>query len=132
MPEETKKEVEKTAPTGIPKIKEESTQTVQLLMQKIIGEGGITPTSQQFDEILAQRKTVYGYIHDERMQDHEKFKISSKDNKFTLVVVLLFILIISGGVLIWRPDYFTQVISALLGFAGGFGFGRSKIESAKS
>jgi hypothetical protein len=34
--------------------------------------------------------------------------------------------IISVIVLIFKPDYFTQVLSALLGFAGGFGIGKTK------
>lgn len=72
------------------KLKEESTQTLQVLMQKVIGGDNFTPTSQQFDEILSQRKTVFSYIHEERMQDHEKFKIDSSNEKYYFSLILFF------------------------------------------
>lgn len=126
MLDESKKEVVKNSDINN-KIKEESTQTLQVLMQKVMGGDNFAPTSQQFDEILAQRKVVHSYIHEERMQDHEKFKISSSDSKYYVTLILVFVIIICSFVLFLKPDYFTQVLSALLGFAGGFGVGKYKL-----
>lgn len=132
MPNDDKKdisEITKTTNTVVGEVKEESNQTLQLLLEKVMGGESFTPTSQQFDEILAQRKTVHSYIHEERMQEHDRFKIQSKDGKYQLTVLLVFVLLLAIIVLIWQPDYFTQVLFALLGFAGGFGVGKYKPQS---
>ncbi|MBI2454019.1 MAG: hypothetical protein HYV54_00360 [Parcubacteria group bacterium] len=130
---EEKEEIVKSEPDkeDDKEIKEESVHTLQVLLQKVMGGDNFTPTAKQFDEILNQRKTVHGYIHEERMQEHDKFKINSKNDRFYLVIILIFVLLMSAGVLIFKPDFFTEVLSALLGFAGGFGVGKFKSGSPK-
>lgn len=101
-------------------VKNAQEHTLTLLLQKIAGEDGASDLSEsQVNEVLAQRRQVTDYIHKDR--ERESF-----DLKFYLVIILVFILIFSGGVLWRKPDAFSEVLSLLIGlFGGGFGgYGR--------
>ncbi len=103
-----------------------SETTLQMIMQRVIGQDAYTPTLAQIDEIIAQKGKIVDYIREDRKEDHDKFKISSKNGLHYFYGSLVFITVIAGAVLWQKPEYFTQVLSALLGFAGGFGLGQSK------
>ena len=94
-------------------IREENSQEMSILLQKIFGSDN-TPnfTKEQVDELLAQKREVTGYIHKDKIQE-------SKDNKFYFVAIILFILIFSGGVLWKHPDLFNMVLGFLAGLFGG-------------
>jgi len=103
----------------------ERTEQLVMLLKKVMGDDGYSPTQEQVDELLAQRKLTSGYIHEERMQEHARFKISSKDRKHYFYGALIFIAVLSGGVLVFQPQHFEQLLVAIVIFSGGFGFGRS-------
>lgn len=120
------------APVEENALTEETEQHIQLLLQRVIDGGpDFTPTEKQVDEILAQRKTIYSYVHEERMQEHEEFKISKQAERFNLSVILIFMTIISAAVLWRKPEYFNQVLTGLLAFGGGYGIGRGSQRPTK-
>jgi hypothetical protein len=85
-------------------------------MQRAMGHENVPKlTESQVDEVLAQRRQVMDYIHDDNTRD-------SYDAKFYLVVVLIFITVFSLIVIYWKPELFSQVLSFLAGiFGGGLG-----------
>lgn len=101
-----------------------ASQQLSILLQRAMG-ADTTPnfTEAQVDEMLSQRREISKYIYDDKKQD-------SKDSKFNLIVVLIFILLFSGGVLIYKPELFSQVLSFLAGLfgggLGGYGWAKSK------
>ena len=93
----------------------ETTQTMNLLLQKMVGDNTPNLTEIQVNELLLQRKHFAGLMHEDKKRE-------SKDSRFYLVVVLLFILLFSGLVIWVKPDLFTQVLSLIAGlFGGGLG-----------
>jgi hypothetical protein len=95
-----------------------------MLFQKIAGNDGLM-TEAHVDEYLSQRREVHKYIHEEQMQEHERFKISSQDHRFYFAIATAFVVLIAGAVLFFQPDLFSEVLFALLGFLGGFGLGKN-------
>lgn len=89
-----------------------------------MGEDSYVPITQQVDEILSQKRQVNEFIRDDRRDDHEKFKISSKTDLHYFYGSLVFVVLIAVLVLWKKPEYFTEVLSALLEFAGGYGVGQ--------
>lgn len=89
---------------------------MSILMQKVLGADN-TPdfTKEQVDELLSQKRQITGYVHDDKKRD-------SWDNKFYLVIVLIFVLIFSCLVLWKKPELFNETLSFLAGtFGGGLG-----------
>jgi hypothetical protein len=95
-------------------------EKLQVVMQSLTEGSGTKLSENQVNEVLSQRREVNGYIHEERMQRHERYKIGSKDKRLYFFLALLF----SVLVMCLKPEYFTEVLFALLGFAGGYGVGR--------
>jgi hypothetical protein len=107
---------EKKGVMTTPHTKEENTQEMSILMQKVLGTDR-TPdfTKEQVDELLSQKREITGYIHDDKKRD-------SWDSKFYLVILLTFVLLFSCLVLWKKPDLFNEVLSFLTGaFGGGLG-----------
>ena len=103
----------------------EEEHQLQVLLQKVIGEDNLNLSERQIDEILAQRKEVNKYIYDERMQRHDRFKISEKNKLHYFYGSSVLVVLIAGAVLVYHPEYFKEVLALLFGFAGGFGVGRN-------
>ena len=80
-------------------------------------------TEEQTDEILAQRREISRYIHEDK-------KRASYDGKFYLLAMLLFIMLFSLVVLRYKPEVFSEVLSLVLGALGGgiggYGIGKSR------
>ena len=110
--------------TNTPQPREESTQELSILMQKVLGTDS-TPdfTKEQVDELLSQKRETTGFIHADKKRD-------SYDNKFYLVVVCLFVIAFSALVLKYYPEVFSQVLSLVVGLfgggAGGYAVGKNK------
>jgi polyferredoxin len=81
-----------------------------------IGNQQLPVTSGHVDEILSQRRQINEFINKDKERD-------SWDRKYYLTVGLIFILIISCLVIFTYPEYFTQVLSLIIGGFGGFGLG---------
>lgn len=119
MPDENVKEV-----TVTPQPREESSQELSILMQKVLGTDN-TPdfTKEQVDELLSQKRETTGYIHADKKRE-------SYDNKFYLVTVCAFVIVFSALVLKYYPEVFSQVLSLVVGLFGGgasgYAVGKSK------
>lgn len=98
--------------------------TLSILMQKVLGQDN-TPnlTEKQVDELLSQRREITSYIHEDKKRE-------SRDSKFGLVTILVFILLFSGLVLWKYPGSFSEVLSLLIGLFGGafggYGYGKKQ------
>lgn len=100
-----------------------SQQELKMMFQRIFDSNdGFDLTERQIDEALSQRREVNSYIHKERMQKHTRFEMSSKYQIYYFLAILVF----SGIVMFYKPEYFTEVLYALFGFLGGYGLGRHK------
>ncbi len=109
MPEE-----DKSIATSQPR--EENSHEMSILLQKVLGADN-TPnfTKEQVDELLSQKREITGYIHEDKKRE-------SRDSKFYLLVVLIFVILFSGLVMWKKPDLFSEVLSFLTGaFGGGLG-----------
>ena len=105
-----------TSPEKITSGSIENTQELSVLLSKALGTDN-TPefTKEQVDELLSQKSKITDYIHEDRKQE-------SWDNKFYLVIVVVFILLFSGLVLWKNPALFNEVLYFLAGlFGGGLG-----------
>ena len=74
-------------------------------------------TEDHINELLAQRRQVNEYVNEDR-------KRSSWDKKYYLTIGLAFILLISCLIIFTHPEFFTQVLSLIIGGFGGFGLGK--------
>lgn len=113
-------------PEGNKIVRKESSE-FKLLLQKVMAdEHAFNLTEAQIDETLAQRRQVHEYIHKERMQKHEQFKLSWRSNLIGLCGTLIFIFTFGILIFIYRPEYIQQFLSAVLGFFGGYGFAKGE------
>lgn len=95
-----------------------TTETLQMLMASLGNQPNLPITEVHVSEMLAQRRQINEFISDDK-------KRGSWDQKYYLTIGLVFILIISGLVIFTHPEYFTQVLSLIIGGFGGFGLGRA-------
>lgn len=107
----------------------QSETNLQMVLQKVIGQNAYTPTPEQVSKIIEQRGKIVGYVRKDREEEHEKFKIDARNNLHYFYGSLIFVVVIAGSVLYMRPEYFNEVLSALLGFAGGLGIGQFRKNS---
>lgn len=108
MPENKSTELSSQRP-----MREENSHEMSILLQKVLGADN-TPnfTEKQVDELLAQKREITGFIHEDKKRE-------SRDGKFYLTSVLAFILLFSGLVMWKKPDLFSEVLSFLVGVFGG-------------
>lgn len=95
-----------------------TTEALQILMTNLTNQQNLPVTEDHVAEMLSQRRQINEYIN----KDNGR---KSWDQKYYLTVGLSFILIISGLVIFTKPEYFTQVLSLIIGGFGGFGLGRA-------
>ncbi len=97
-------------------VKEENSQEMSILLQKVLGTESVPEfTREQVDEVLSQKREVTNFIHEDKKRE-------SKNNRFYLGFILVFILLFAGMVLFKDPEYFDIVLGFLAGiFGGGIG-----------
>ncbi|MBI5613570.1 hypothetical protein HY947_01475 [Candidatus Gottesmanbacteria bacterium] len=108
-----------------PKIEREDEEKLMAIMRQIESSSFDKMDSEHITEVLAQRRQVREYIHEENMQEHERFKILQKNGLVHLIIIILFALIILLMVVFVDKSYFPQAITLIIGFLGGFGVGKS-------
>jgi len=106
-------------PVGSPKVKK-TQEEMSLLLQRIVGDD-ISLTEKQIDEVLSQRTKVHEFIHKERMQRHDRFLRTSSDRKFYFLWAIGLSAVFGLLILFFKEQYFSEFISAVLGFLGGVG-----------
>lgn len=95
-----------------------TTEALQILMANLTNQQNLPVTEDHVAEMLSQRRQINEYIN----KDNGR---KSWDQKYYLTIGLVFILLISGLVIFTKPEYFTQVLSLIIGGFGGFGLGRA-------
>lgn len=100
------------------KVVSEKESTLSILMQKVLGEGSITPTEKQVDEILSQRRQVHDMVHKDGIRES-----GDKRYYFTMIMIASFAVITL--VLFFAREFLTQVLSLIIGGLGGYGIGKN-------
>lgn len=101
------------------KVVSEKESTLSILMQKVSGEGPITPTEKQVDEILSQRRQVHDMIHKDGIRE-------SNDKKYYFTVIIIASCVVIVLVLFFAREFLTQVLSLIIGGLGGYGIGKNQ------
>ena len=94
-----------------------STESLQMLMANLGSQPDMPINEGHVTEMLLQRRQINEFINDDKNRN-------SWDQRYFLTVGLVFILLISALVIFTHPEYFTQVLSLIIGGFGGFGLGR--------
>ncbi|MEK7592867.1 MAG: hypothetical protein AAB508_05775 [Patescibacteria group bacterium] len=115
-----------------PKIERADEEKFMAIMRQIESSSFDKMDGAHITEVLAQRRQVREYIHEENMQEHERYKILQKNGLIQLIIIILFALIILSMVAIVDKSYFPQAITLIIGFLGGFGVGKSIKEPQKN
>ncbi len=95
-------------------------EKLTLLFEKIVGSD-LNLSEDQINSIIDERKQVHKYIHDERMQKHERFKMLTKERKLYFLVTIGFILILGSFILFRAPELFEKFLMIGVGIFGGLG-----------
>ncbi len=95
-------------------------QKLSMLLQKVT-DNDLTLNEQQIDQIILQRAQVNDYIHKERMQKHDRFKILSSERKIYFCSGLVFVLILGGAILFLKPDLLEKFFLVIISIFSGFG-----------
>lgn len=82
-------------------------------------------TGEHITEVISQRGKIADYIHEENMQEHERFKMLQTNTLVQLVVLLVFGVIILVLIAFVDKSYLPQALTLIFGFIGGFGLGRT-------
>ena len=94
-----------------------STENLQMLLAQLGNQGSLPVTEEHVAEMLAQRRQINEFINEDKRR-------SSYDQKYYLTGGLIFVLLISALTIFTHPEYFTQVLSLIIGGFGGFGLGK--------
>ena len=93
-------------------------ESLQMLMASLGGSQDLPVTEEHISEMLSQRRQVNEFVNEGKKRD-------SYDQRYCLTIGLLFIVVISALIIFTHPEYFTQVLSLIIGGFGGFGLGRA-------
>ncbi len=93
---------------------------LSMLLQKVT-DSDIPLNEKQIDQIISQRGQINDFIHKERMQKHDRFKILSSERKIYFCSGILFILILGGAILFLKPDMLEKFFLVIISIFGGFG-----------
>jgi hypothetical protein len=97
--------------------------TFSLLIQQAMGNpNAYKPTKEQVDKILALDEKTIDYTREDKKDAFSKYKIENKKEIFYFITVLGVLAL----VVIFKPEYSSQALSALLGGLGGYGFRNQK------
>ncbi|MBU3978926.1 hypothetical protein KJ980_07040 [Patescibacteria group bacterium] len=103
-----------------------------MAIMRQIGDNSLNNLSpENIKEVINQRGKIADYIHEENMQEHERFKILQKNSLIQLGVLLTFAVIVLLLVAFINKDYMPQAITLIIGFVGGFGVGKTVKEPTK-
>jgi hypothetical protein len=99
-------------------------ENLRVMMAQFMSQNdiGYQPTKRQFDRIIDIREKAMDYTHKERTQVSPKYKTDSILKFFFFIGAIVTVLFISER----RPEYLDAVITAFLGFIGGYGYAKQK------
>ncbi len=109
-------------PPKISSIEEEKFMTIM----KQIGDNTFNDLSaKDMTEVINQRGKIVEYVHEENMQEHERFKIIQTSSLIQLGALLGFAIIVLCLVAFVDKAYLPQALTLIIGFVGGFGVGKT-------
>lgn len=103
-----------------------------MMLRQIEGSSFDSLSEEHVSEVLRQRSEVNGFIHSERMQVHERFKVRQANNRVYIVGGFIFSLVVIGVVVYTDKSYLPSVLSLIFGFSGGFGLGKTSGRSSET
>lgn len=118
------RKVQKT-PKTIPLITTQDEEKLTMIMKQIERGSFENMDATQITEVLSQKRQVNEYIHEENMQEHERFKILQRNAIVQWGVIVVFALIIFLVVAVVDKSYMPQALTLIIGFIGGFGIGKT-------
>ena len=100
------------------------TESMDMLLAQLDSGEGIANklTESHIDKILDQRGDIIDKVHKDRRDERW-------DGKFYFMGLLVFALIILGGVSYVAPEYLSEAIVALISGLGGYGYGKGSKKS---
>lgn len=124
----TKKKVIK--PVLPKKISSTEEEKFMALMRNIDDRSLNNMSEAHITEFLGQRRKIGEYIHEENMQQHERFKIVQKNSLYYFGGSLAFVTIVLIIVAVIDKTLILEVFKYLVVFLGGIGIGKIKIPNA--
>lgn len=109
-------------PTKISSVEEEKFMAI---MKQVEGASISNLSEGHITEVLSLRRKIGEYIHNENMQEHERFKIIQTNSLIQLCILLGFAIIVLALVSYVDKNYLPQAITLIIGFVGGFGLGKT-------
>lgn len=94
-----------------------TTEKLQVMLASLGNQQKLPMNEKHVTEMLFQRRQINEFINKDKQRD-------SGDKRYFLTAGLVFIFMISCLVLYTYPEYFTQVLSLIIGGFGGFGIGK--------
>lgn len=108
-----------------PKISHVEEEKFMAIMRQIGDNSLNNLSSENMTEVIKQRGKIADYIHEENMQEHQKFKIIQRNSLIQLGGLLGFAVIVIGLVGFVDRSYLPQALTLIIGFVGGFGVGKT-------
>jgi len=116
-------------PQSEQKMVETKRENMEMLLAGLSGSDNLPKlTTEQVDRVLSDRSKLYDYIHADKKDDFELSKIDKRNNLHYLYVGVGAVILLSLLVLKFKPEYFSQLLQAIVttlgGSLGGYGFGK--------
>lgn len=128
MPPETEAEIirdnssnnsQSTAPV------ETRQENLQMLLAGLADNDNIPKlTTEQVTKIIDQRSKVQEFVHEDKKNAFELEKIDRKNRLHYLYTGAVAIILLCGIVLKYKPEYFSQLLQAIVTTLGGYGIGK--------
>lgn len=113
-----------------PKISHVEEEKFMAIMRQISDASLDNLSGDHITEVINQRGKIADYIHEENMQEHERFKLVQKNSLIQLGCLLGFAVVILILIAFVNKDYLPQALTLIIGFIGGFGVGKTLKEPA--
>jgi hypothetical protein len=114
-----------SSPKNIPSLTRQDEEKLTMIMRQVEHGSFDKMTPENINQVLKRRETVDKYIHEEQMQEHERYKINQKNMLIQLFCIVGFSTFVILLVAIVSKDLIKEIVILLAGLVGGFGLGKS-------
>lgn len=108
-----------------PSMSEQEEEKLTMIMRQIERGSYQNMDASHITEVLSQKRQVNDYIHEENMQEHQRFKMLQINSLIQLGILLSFAILVLGLVAFVDKTYLPQALTLIIGFVGGFGVGKT-------
>lgn len=99
-------------------------ETYISLLSDAVEHNSYKPTEKQFDKMLDIRLKDMEYDYEQTL-DITKLARDKQRNSFIFrILIFSFVLVTALVVIVFRPEYTSEVLAAIVALLGGYGFGR--------